>query len=60
MSDRRSPVSGSVTKRHTLPGTVVAQAEIAQSPRLYTSKQMEDACDMVVATELTLAGVSRP
>jgi hypothetical protein len=49
-----------VTKRHTLPGTVVAQAEIAQSPRLYTSKQMEDACEMVVATELTLAGVSRP
>jgi hypothetical protein len=30
---------------------------LAQDPRLYTSKQMGDACEMLVAAELTLAGV---
>lgn len=28
-----------------------------QAPRAYTSKQMGDACEMIVAAEMTLAGV---
>jgi hypothetical protein len=31
--------------------------QLMQDPRLYTSKQMGDACEMLVAAELTLAGV---
>ncbi|MDE2474847.1 MAG: hypothetical protein KGO48_07360 [Alphaproteobacteria bacterium] len=43
MSDRRSP------KRRSAPAKV--------NPRGYTSKQMGDACEMLVAGELTLAGI---
>jgi len=35
----------------------VAKAKLPKVPRDYTSKQMGDACEMLVAAEVTLAGV---
>lgn len=48
MSDLTADYTGSVT------GQSVASAGL---PRRYTTKQMGDACEMLVAAELTLAGI---